>query len=58
MQSQKESDMERRRRPMPLKRMRNFRNNPGDSNLTERLNERSLQTGSSSGQQPGTSLYI
>ena len=44
------SDMERRRRAMPLKRMRNFRNIPGDSNLTER----SLQTGANSGQQPGT----
>ena len=48
------SDMERRRRAMPLKRMRNFRNIPGDSNLTER----SLQTGSNSGQQPGTSDSI
>ena len=47
------SDMERRRRAMPLKRMRNFRNIPGDSNLTER----SLQTGTNSGQQPGTKAF-
>ena len=46
--------MERRRRAMPLKRMRNSRNNPGDSNMTERFSERTLQT-PTSGQQPGSS---
>ena len=50
MQSSGSGVSERRRRPMPLK--RNSRNNPGDSNLTERLTERSLQA-TTSGQQTG-----